>query len=62
MTRKHFEALAAALASTRAYGWRNDERGAGQTWNRTVDAVANVCAAQNDAFDRKRFLAACQEG
>ena len=45
MSRKHYEALAYALAVTEASP-------------KTRSAVANVCAADNPAFDRARFLAA----
>lgn len=54
MTRKHFEALAAALAASRpapdapAVYWRQ--------WYADRDAIANVCEASNKRFDRDRFI------
>lgn len=54
MTRKHYEALAAALLATRPM---SDERFAGG--NDAVVAVAAALAADNPRFDRARFLAAC---
>lgn len=58
MTKKHFEALAAAL---------KDASFMIPVGNRTADsqhiydakAVAGVCARFNPNFDRARFLAAC---
>lgn len=45
MTQKHFQALARALAETSAS-------------LQTVQAIANVCAADNPRFDRVKFLRA----
>lgn len=64
MTRKHFNAIAAALKES------NDDLVESITsdddlWllNRaheyTCYNIANVCAAENPNFDRKRFLEAC---
>lgn len=50
MTRRHFIALAAALAKTHALP-------------ETVEAIADVCAGANSLFDRERFVtAATSEG
>lgn len=55
MSKKHFEALAAALKAMQPhlteeliYQWELD-----------CDAVADVCARFNPNFDRARFLTAC---
>lgn len=56
MTRKHFQALAAALKSVRPepmscpqfIGWRN-----------AVLSVADTCADANPRFDHARFTTAC---
>ncbi len=63
MTRKHFEAFAAALANIRPekegliYG--DTQRNA---WQNSVGLIASVCAESNPRFDRERFLAATLEG
>lgn len=65
MTRKHFEALADALATSRPEtpSRTNDTRGIGAYWQwiNDVYAVANACARFNDAFDKERFVQACIE-
>lgn len=58
MSRKDFEAMAAALRSVKPFPPResNDElRG----WELACTAVANVFETANPRFDRARFLAAC---
>lgn len=59
MTRKHFNALADALASTRPLP---SEGGAPayDAWCRVVIAISDVCAASNGLFDRGRFQHAAQ--
>ena len=54
MTKRHFEALADALAEARPLA----DQGAAALicWERTVGRIANVCAASNGRFDRGRFL------
>lgn len=56
MTRKHFKALADALAATRPDPTFLPER---DQWETTRDAVASTCRSFNPNFDRARFLAAC---
>lgn len=60
MTRKHFTALARALAASRPIGTPHPDLLA--QWHDDCDAVAKVCASFNPGFDRARFLAACQGG
>ena len=55
MTRKHFEALAAALRNSHIEG---DPSYIDQ-WIVDCQAVAEICARFNPNFDRARFLAAC---
>ena len=69
MTRKHFEALAAALrwAEPRNDGGVFSDREHADRvtqWKKDALSVAEVCARFNPNFDRARFLAACgvQEG
>jgi hypothetical protein len=63
MSKKHFQKLAYELMRARP------DSGASQTdswiarmdeWNDCVAAVANACAQSNAAFDRGRFVAACE--
>lgn len=57
MTRKHFNALAAALAASRpdgaGYEWAQ--------WRADVSAISRVCSQFNDSFDAARFLDACNQ-
>lgn len=53
MTKKHFDALAAALLSARKGSHTAEQSKADAV------AVARVCALFNPKFDRERFLAAC---
>ena len=58
MTRKHFIALAEVLQKLRpteidgpkSYG----------NWMRCVDAIADVCKANNDRFDYHKFIERCE--
>lgn len=69
MTRKHFEAIAAALKAEKPVTHDEDgfcgscdfcdDSGARRTWRRSVLAVADVCGTFNHHFDRDRFLTAC---
>lgn len=61
MTKKHFEALAAALKERKPSNSDDYTSDAGlEQWIADVYAVADVCAAHNAHFDRARFLAACE--
>lgn len=69
MTKKHFNALAAALRASRApeflpdTPWRAEDNSiADAQWRADVRAMADVCASFNPAFDRDRFIAACYGG
>jgi hypothetical protein len=63
MSKKHFEALAAALKEARPFtkGYNTpDQVGAVLLpWEESCLAVAGVCARFNPNFDRARFLKAC---
>lgn len=57
MTKKHFEALAAALkAEQPGTNWDPNKH---VQYRLDVRAVADVCARFNPNFDRARFLKAC---
>jgi hypothetical protein len=58
MSKKHFEALAAALKSVKSvqgFPPRTPEA----TWVTTCLTIANTLQDFNPRFDRARFLAAC---
>ena len=59
MTRRHSEALAAALAA--ALQDVAPEKGGAMRdqWINDVCAIATVCDESNPRFDRARFLKAC---
>lgn len=58
MSKKHFQALALALAAIRPNeAWLNKR----QQWEKDVNAVADVCAAHNHAFNRGTFIQWCEE-
>ena len=67
MSKKHFEAIAAALANAKPHiessnsadlefeynnAWLHQ-------WQRDVLAIADVCCSFNNNFNRSRFLSAC---
>lgn len=55
MTAKDFVAIAKAFENTKP---TNDANQTAQ-WFADTEAIANVCAADNTRFDRKRFFTAC---
>jgi hypothetical protein len=58
MFQRDFEALAAALNSTKPISMSPRTC----PWWRTVQAVTEVCEASNPRFDEDRFHAACLGG
>lgn len=59
MSKKYFEALAAALKFAHPGLTDHDTAQARATWADTVNAVADACQSFNGAFDRARFVDAC---
>ncbi len=59
MTKKHFEAVAAAIEAQLTEGRDEWERGLNAGILRTAQGLAKYYAEQNPRFDRQRFLAAC---
>lgn len=60
MTKKHFDALAAALKEARlAFALPIGVETAETQSHRDILMVASVCARFNPNFDRARFLTAC---
>lgn len=57
MTRKHFNAIAQALANTRPLP--DSPHGYG-LWLRTMESVAATLVGSNPAFDQLRFEMACK--
>lgn len=53
MTRKHFEALADALADARP---KTSAPICKMQWDECVGGVADVCAQFNPNFDREKFI------
>lgn len=64
MTRKHFEALARAIALTFSEDARETAGVLPTTWawlrRRAAQRMADVCYATNPRFDRDRFVTACE--
>lgn len=54
MTRKHFIALAKALAFSKIY---SDQKDALTQWQTTIQKVADFCEDQNPAFNREKWIA-----
>ena len=67
MSKKHFEALAAALKFIKPSGnpvcppkdVKVFHAGQVKEWDYATEAVADACARFNPNFDRARFLKAC---
>lgn len=60
MTKKHFDALAAALRAQKPEDTFDENRLLLIIqWRADAKVVADVCARFNPNFDRARFLAAC---
>jgi len=61
MTKKHFEALAAALKESETPDSQESEKAwvSHNQWKQDCWAVARVCQQFNNNFDRERFLDAC---
>jgi len=63
MTKKHFEALAQALANSRpGTDYEPDTGSRLRQWLDDVDEIVEVLAGFNPLFDRARFVEACNEG
>lgn len=56
MTRKHFKAMADALASARP---ERENAEAWKAWLKAVYEVSSACSGFNCNFDRDRFYSAC---
>jgi hypothetical protein len=56
MSKKHFEALALALAMARPAIVKQDS-----DWTVAMRAVADVCQGANPRFNRQRFVDACTD-
>jgi hypothetical protein len=62
MTKKHFEALTAAMKASKPMRHLMDGREepiAPAQWKHDTCTIADVCARFNPNFDRARFLKAC---
>ena len=57
MTRKHFELIAAALASERPA----PDSDAALVWEHVRNAIIDALATTNPHFDRDRFFKACEQ-
>jgi hypothetical protein len=69
MTKKHFQALARALYEAQPLkpgpcSQIDFAKYASKvaTWNACVKGVMDACSQSNGAFDRERFLEACETG
>lgn len=61
MTKRDYEAMAAEIrAAIKPFAWYQGDMLAGA--NKVIDAVADTFAADNDRFDRERFIEAIFKG
>lgn len=64
MTRKHFQAIAEVMAETKPMILRDSENSAGpveyERWQRQCHLLADTLQGFNPAFDRSRFIDACE--
>jgi hypothetical protein len=65
MTRKHFNAIAAAILEARCVhvtkaASDNERAIIREAFEDVAANLANVCAASNPQFSRSRFMAACR--
>lgn len=60
MTRKDYVLLAAALRDAKPNGY-GQHIGRINQWRKDCAAVCNALAQDNGAFDRARFITACEE-
>lgn len=60
MSRKHFQAIAAALKDICPNPGSDGFTGAYESWWEAVRAIADVCEATNDQFNRALFFKACE--
>lgn len=61
MTKKHFIALAQALADARPCSPQDDTPALWTQWEIDRNNIAVVCARFNPQFDRTRFIAATEK-
>lgn len=63
MSKKHFQAVAAAIYRRRAMAEHIQNRASRQThYAELTNELADVFAALNPRFDRARFIEACETG
>jgi len=60
MTKKDYQAIAGAFWRARPIS--AERTGPASDWQRAIDALADVLAADNPRFDRATFIAACEDG
>lgn len=58
LSKKHFQAIARIMYDVKLTKRDN----AHEQWDDVVRELARWCAAENEAFDRERFIEACETG